>query len=103
MNNVTDLPTKKHRFSTWVKDHADTIVPAACVTGIVVAYVGVVVAAVKYDNKIAAENADAYAKYAADITEWSNELINSGKSAYQLLDGRFLVLANDATREIVIK
>lgn len=91
--------TKMQKFKSWCKDHSEELT----LTGVFGAFVALIVTATVFESKDQNRRIEAYNKWAKDQNNWLNEQQNAGNNVYQTLDGRYLVVPQDAPQETVIR
>jgi hypothetical protein len=91
--------TKMQKFKSWCSDHSEEITLVTVFGGLIAGVVALVIVDTKDQNRRIEE----YNAWAKDTNNWLNEQQNSGNAVYQLADSRYLVVPQDAKRELVIK
>lgn len=100
MDVVKNEPTKKQKLKKWFTDNKENLIVGTAVTGITGAYIWLVVAISKEQERAIRE----YNQWAEETNEWLTEEHNAGNDVYHLSDGRYLVLpAKDNPAQLVRK
>jgi gas vesicle protein len=85
---ATNEKTKKQKIKKWFTDNKENILVGTGITAVTGAYVWLVIAVSKEQEKAIRE----YNEWAEETNQWLTEEHNSGNDVYQLADGRYLVV-----------
>jgi hypothetical protein len=100
------IVTKMQKFKKWATDNQENILVGSVMTAVVGAYAAVIVIAIKEQQKLDQEWADAVtadAEHREAVMNWIIDEKNSGNNVYALDDNTYVVIPQDAPQQFVLK
>lgn len=97
---------KMQKFKKWATDNQENLIVGSVMTAVVGAYAAVIVLAIKEQQKLDQEWAEAVtaeAEHRDEVMNWILKEKNSGNNVYALDENTYVVVPQDAPQTFVLK